>query len=110
MHCDAPVANLAQSLWMVPSEKGAHAAMTRLVDVIQELGLRGEVSPFGRWVRLQGEQARRAAHGTAVPAESAAELGGAGAAVRLLDEDGLIAIAELAGDGERLKPVVGFRG
>ena len=30
--------------------------MTRLVDVIQELGLRGEVSPFGRWVRLQGEQ------------------------------------------------------
>ena len=56
MHCDTPVANLAQSLWMAPSEKGAHAVMTRLVDVIQELGLRGEVSPFGRWVRLQGEQ------------------------------------------------------
>ena len=61
-------------------------------------------------VRLQGEQARRAAHGTAVPAESADALDGAGAAVRLLDEDGLIAIAELAGDGEWLKPVVGFRG
>ena len=41
---------------MVPSAKGAHAAMTRLDNVIQELGLRGEVSPFGRWVRLQGEQ------------------------------------------------------
>jgi hypothetical protein len=56
MHCEARVANLAQRWWMGPSEKGAHATMTRLVDVIQELGLRGEVSPFGRWVRLRGEQ------------------------------------------------------
>jgi hypothetical protein len=30
--------------------------MTRLVDVAQEMGLRAEVSPFGRWVRFRGEQ------------------------------------------------------
>ena len=30
--------------------------MTRLVDVVQELGLEAEVSPFGRWVRFRGEQ------------------------------------------------------
>jgi hypothetical protein len=41
---------------MVPQEKGAHEAMTRLVDVAQEMGLRAEASPFGRWVRFRGEQ------------------------------------------------------
>ena len=50
------MANLAESLWMVPQEKGAHATMTRLVDVAQEMGLRAEASPFGRWVRFRGEQ------------------------------------------------------
>jgi hypothetical protein len=30
--------------------------MTRLVDVAQEMGLRAEASPFGRWVRFRGEQ------------------------------------------------------
>jgi hypothetical protein len=30
--------------------------MTRLLDVAQEMGLRAEASPFGRWVRFHGEQ------------------------------------------------------
>jgi tRNA pseudouridine55 synthase len=55
--------------------------------------------------RLEGEDARRAAHGVAV--------GGAGIAaqahVRLTDAGGLIAIAEPR-EGGTLKPVVGFRG
>jgi tRNA pseudouridine55 synthase len=50
--------------------------------------------------RLEGEEARRAGHGVAVPGE-------AEATVRLIDEDGLIALAEPR-DG-LLKPVVGFR-
>jgi tRNA pseudouridine55 synthase len=64
-------------------------------------------------VRLEGEDARRAAHGVAVPGAGAA--GGrvgaaaAGAHVRLIDADGLIAIAEPR-EGDLLKPVVGFRG
>jgi tRNA pseudouridine55 synthase len=56
-------------------------------------------------VRLQGDDARRAAHGVAV-AIAAPE--GAGAEVLLVDADGPIAIAERR-DGA-LKPVVGFRG
>jgi tRNA pseudouridine55 synthase len=56
-------------------------------------------------VKLEGEAARRAAHGG--PVEWRGE---GGSAVRLLDDAGLIAIAEPAGDGDRLKPVVGFRG
>ena len=53
---------------------------------------------------LAGEDARRAAHGAAVP-------GSAEGIVRLLDGDGLIALAEprVGGDGVMLKPVVGFR-
>jgi tRNA pseudouridine55 synthase len=51
---------------------------------------------------LEGEAARRAAHGMAVD-------GGAEGAVRLSDADGLIALAEPREDGT-LKPVVGFRG
>jgi tRNA pseudouridine55 synthase len=50
--------------------------------------------------RLAGEDARRAAHGAAVP-------GSADGPVRLTDERGLIAVAEPR-DGT-LKPVVGFR-
>ena len=56
-------------------------------------------------VELDGDDARRTGHGVAVPAAGAP----AGAAVRLLDADGLIALAEPRGDGT-LKPVVGFRG
>jgi tRNA pseudouridine55 synthase len=52
-------------------------------------------------VALDGDAARRASHGVAIP-------GSAAGPVRLRDEDGLIAIAEPRGDGT-LKPVVGFR-
>jgi tRNA pseudouridine55 synthase len=51
--------------------------------------------------RLAGPDARRAAHGVAVPGE-------APGVVRLTAEDGLIALAEPRSDGT-LKPVVGFR-
>jgi tRNA pseudouridine55 synthase len=51
--------------------------------------------------RLDGEESRRAGHGVAVPGE-------ADGFVRLIDERGLIAVAEPR-DGQ-LKPVVGFRG
>jgi tRNA pseudouridine55 synthase len=53
-------------------------------------------------VELEGDAARRAAHGRAV--DAAAE-----GIVRLRDEAGLIALAEPRPDGT-LKPVVGFRG
>jgi tRNA pseudouridine55 synthase len=53
-------------------------------------------------VELAGEDARRAGHGVAVP-------GRADGTVRLVDADGLIAVAEPREDGT-LKPVVGFRG
>jgi tRNA pseudouridine55 synthase len=53
-------------------------------------------------VRLEDEAARLARHGGAVA-------GSARGAVRLLDADGLIAIAEPQ-DAGALKPVVGFRG
>ncbi len=55
-------------------------------------------------VRLDGEDARRASHGVTVPGER-----GVDQTVRLVDDDGLIALAEPAGGG-LLKPVVGFRG
>ena len=73
-----------------------------------------EVSDDGRFVELDdalsflpaveltGDDARRAAHGVAVP-------GHADSVVRLRDQDGLIALAEPRGDST-LKPVVGFRG
>jgi len=54
-------------------------------------------------LQLSGEDARRASHGAAVPGEAAAPV------VRLVDEHGLIALAEPRPDGA-LKPVVGFRG
>jgi tRNA pseudouridine55 synthase len=53
-------------------------------------------------VVLEGDDARRASHGVAIP-------GAFEGAVRLSDEQGLIALAEPRGDGT-LKPVVGFRG
>jgi tRNA pseudouridine55 synthase len=53
-------------------------------------------------VALAGDDARRAGHGVAVP-------GTADGVVRLVDDGGLIALAEPRGDGT-LKPVVGFRG
>lgn len=52
--------------------------------------------------RLLADDARRASHGVAIAGE-------AGGPVRLLDDGGLIAIAEPLDDGT-LKPVVGFRG
>ena len=59
-------------------------------------------------VRLTDDAARRAGHGVAV--EGAAPPGaGPEQLVRLLDDDGLIALAQPRDDG-RLKPTVGFRG
>ena len=59
-------------------------------------------SPSCPPIELDGEAARRAAHGVVV--EGTAE-----GAVRLRDAAGLIAIAEPR-SGSQLKPVVGFRG
>jgi tRNA pseudouridine55 synthase len=67
----------------------------RVIPLNQALGFLPEV-------RLDGEPARRARHGGAVP-------GTAAGAVRLSDEGGLIAIAQPRDDGT-LKPVVGLRG
>src|SRR2546428_8690203 len=36
--------------------KGMEGAMTRLVDTVQQMGLDGEISLLGRWVRLQAAQ------------------------------------------------------
>jgi tRNA pseudouridine55 synthase len=62
----------------------------------------GEALAFLPAVELGGDDARRAGHGIAVPADAAGT-------VRLVDADGLIALAEPRGDGT-VKPVVGFRG
>jgi tRNA pseudouridine55 synthase len=57
-------------------------------------------------VELEGDDARRAGHGVAIRAPA----GPTGAeTVRLIDGDGLIALAEPRPDGT-FKPVVGFRG
>jgi tRNA pseudouridine55 synthase len=65
----------------------------------------GEALGFLPAVRLEGDDARRAAHGVAVGAGAA----GGAAVVRLEDDRGLIALAEPR-DAGMLKPVVGFRG
>lgn len=52
--------------------------------------------------RLSGDGARAAAHGRPVPGEAVG-------VVRLVDEEGLVALAEPRDDG-LLKPIVGFRG
>jgi tRNA pseudouridine55 synthase len=63
----------------------------------------GEALSFMREVRLGPEDARRAGHGAAVAAGAAG-----GGVVRLTDDEGLIALAEPAGEG-MLRPVVGLR-
>jgi tRNA pseudouridine55 synthase len=73
----------------------AEADAERIVPLDDALG-------FLPAVRLDDEQGRKASHGVAIP-------GAAEGPVRLLDRDGLIAVAEPRGDG-LLKPVVGFRG
>jgi tRNA pseudouridine55 synthase len=65
----------------------------------------GDALAFLPAVELAGEEARRASHGVAISAPARAVEG----TVRLVDGDGLIALAEPRGDGT-LKPVVGFRG
>jgi tRNA pseudouridine55 synthase len=73
----------------------ADADEDRIVPLAEALAFLPEV-------RLQGDEARRAAHGVAVG-------GAAEGYARLTDADGLIAIAEPR-EGGVLKPVVGFRG
>ena len=65
----------------------------------------GDALGFLPEVHLDPADARRAAHGVAVPAPEPFSA----PAVRLRDAEGLIALAEPRGDGT-LKPVVGFRG
>lgn len=65
-------------------------------------------------VRLEGDAARRAAHGGRVPVDMAALVTAAGTGpdgltVRLSDADGLIALAQPTGDGAHLRPIVGLR-
>ena len=65
-------------------------------------------------VSLAGEDARKAGHGVAIAAPEGIPLAPPDGtplapAVRLVDADGLIALAEPRPDG-LLKPVVGFRG
>jgi tRNA pseudouridine55 synthase len=60
-------------------------------------------------VRLGAEDAHRAAHGAAVPVAAGQPAAAAGA-VRLLDDAGLIALAEPVAGKELLKPVVVLRG
>lgn len=62
----------------------------------------GQALSFLPEARLEGELARRAAHGGAVP-------GAAAGVVRLTDDDGLIALAEPREGTGLLKPVVGLR-
>jgi tRNA pseudouridine55 synthase len=77
----------------------------------------GDALGFLPAVELEGDDARRASHGVAVAgaplpraaASSPQPTSSALGTVRLLDADGLIALAEPRGDG-MLKPVVGFRG
>ena len=57
--------------------------------------------------RLEAQQALRASHGAAVPAPATAVTA---ATVRLVDDEGLIALAEPREQGRVLKPVVGLRG
>jgi tRNA pseudouridine55 synthase len=74
----------------------ANADPSRLIGIEEALS-------FLPAIRLEGDDARRAAHGVAV----AAQAPGGAAEVLLVDEDGPIAIAEQRNGG--LKPVVGFR-
>ena len=80
--------------------RGADADPERLLPLNDALAFHPEV-------RLDDEQARRASHGSAGPAPPAAATA---ATVRLIDDQGLIAIAEPREQGRLLKPVVGLRG
>jgi tRNA pseudouridine55 synthase len=71
---------------------------TRVLPLQEALG-------FLPAVALEGEAARRAGHGQAVPGEVP---DGARGEVLLVDDDGPIAIAQPR-DGALLKPIVGFR-
>jgi tRNA pseudouridine55 synthase len=62
----------------------------------------GEALTFLSAVRLDGDDARRAGHGVAVP-------GSAHGVVRLTDEHGLIALADADRQPGMLKPIVGLR-
>lgn len=75
----------------------SEASPDRLIPLEQALAFMPEH-------RLDPEQARRASHGVAVPA---GEHGPRAQIVRLIDDAGLIAIAERR--GEELKPIVGLR-
>jgi tRNA pseudouridine55 synthase len=71
-----------------------------LVPLDQALAFVPEVS-------VDGEQARRASHGAAIRVEALpTEHTGV---VRLIDENGLIALAESRPDDHTVKPIVGFR-
>jgi tRNA pseudouridine55 synthase len=72
-----------------------------VADAGRFLGL-SDALAFLPAIELDGDDARRAGHGVAVPSD-------ASGTVRLVDADGLIALAEPRGDGT-VKPVVGFRG
>jgi tRNA pseudouridine55 synthase len=71
-------------------------------DPRRRIPLNDALARFMEEVRLAGEDARRASHGVAVAGE-------ARGTVRLVDDQGLIALAEPTADG-LLKPVVGLRG
>jgi tRNA pseudouridine55 synthase len=64
----------------------------------------GDALSFLPAVALDADAGRRAAHGQRIPMAA----GISGGTVRLLDPDGLVALAEPSPDGT-LKPVVGFR-
>jgi tRNA pseudouridine55 synthase len=57
--------------------------------------------------RLDPEASRRARHGASVPANQAVA---AASAIRLTDEEGLLALAEFRDEDELLHPIVGLRG
>jgi tRNA pseudouridine55 synthase len=76
-----------------------------VADASQEVMPLDTALSFLPEVRLEGEDAERAAHGRAVPGLPPC----GGDTVRLVDSEGVIAIAERLDDGS-LKPVVGFRG
>jgi tRNA pseudouridine55 synthase len=80
-------------------------------DPGRQLGL-AQALDFLPEVRLDPDGARRAAHGQAVsmPKGATGPAGPAGPeTVRLTDDEGLIALAELAPDSAALRPVVVFR-
>jgi tRNA pseudouridine55 synthase len=76
----------------------ADADPERTVGLSEALGFLPEVS-------LSGEEAKRAEHGVRVAGATA----GVAGAVRLTDDEGLIAVAEWGDEPPGFKPVVGFR-